>query len=90
MAILYLPIQKEIAPLFNEGTLFIPGAATEAIGHPDSLALNIILPSKVSAADTAVHTAGCDQFFVHCLLHNIHELKAQITRCNKWITAYNQ
>jgi len=49
-----------MASLFKEGTLFVSWPATDAVRHSDSLALNIIFESKVSAAYSAVHSARGD------------------------------
>jgi len=68
VAVLHLAVQEEAAALFKKSALLVSRTATDAVGHSDSLALHIMFEGKVSAADTAVHPAGSDQFFVHCLL----------------------
>jgi hypothetical protein len=49
-----------MALLFQEGALLISRSATDAVRHSDSLALNIVSKSKISAAYRAIHSAGGD------------------------------
>jgi len=55
-----LAISEQITFLFQKSTFFISWPATGTVRHSDSLALYIMLESKVSAAYRAVHSAWSD------------------------------
>ena len=60
VAVLYLATQEEVASLLKESALLISRSATKAERHSNSLALNIMSVSKVSAANPAIHPARSD------------------------------
>jgi len=60
VTIFYVAIQEQRTSLFKEGTLFISWSAPATIRHSNALAFYIILISKVSTADCAVHPTRSD------------------------------
>ncbi len=65
VAVFHLAFHQQFTALFQEGASFIPGPATAAIRHSDSLVSNIIGERKVATAGGTVHTTGSNQIFVH-------------------------
>jgi len=60
ITVLYLALEEQVASLLKESALLFSRPASTTVRHSDSLALNIIFESKVSAAYSAVHSAGSD------------------------------
>ena len=58
ITVLYLALHEQIAFLLEEGALLISWPATDALRHSDSLTPYIISEGKVSAAYSAIHSAG--------------------------------
>ena len=79
VTILHLATQEKCASLLEKCALLVSWSTAGAIGHSYSLALYIMLVSKVPTAYCTVHPARGDQSFIHCFTLNIHNSRAIVT-----------
>lgn len=57
ITVLHLVVQQEAASFLEKGTFLLPWPATNAVGHFDSFALDIVLEGEVCAAYCTIHSA---------------------------------
>jgi len=65
VAVLDLVLSEQVACLLQERTWLVPGPASDAVHHPNALALHVVCDCQICSAHVAVHAAGRDKLLLH-------------------------